>query len=123
MLATNCVWTSGTSMLSGSVSSLLPRMLVAVFLISGDDYSGWSIGKSHTAAIKELVPVEGMSKTRQAEYDLVHQAIMADIMESRMYRETELQALFRHYLTKAPASRRSVVEDVVMTLRDKFDVC
>ena len=87
----------------------------------GDDYEGWSIIKSHHAAEKELHPDMSASQ-KQRDNHVYHKAIMADILECRMYRESEMRRLFQYYLEKAPIREKEVVEQVLRDLREKFDV-
>lgn len=56
------------------------------------------------------------------EHSVYKRAIMAEITECRLYKEKDLQALFRAYIRRAPISDKDTVEAVVMELKLELDV-
>ncbi|MEW5297656.1 MAG: hypothetical protein WDW36_000852 [Sanguina aurantia] len=56
------------------------------------------------------------------EHSVYKRAIMAEITECRLYKERDLQALFRAYISRAPISDKDTVEAVVMELKLELDV-
>lgn len=71
---------------------------------SGDQY--FHSGKFHT----------------NGEHSTYKRAIMSEITESRLYKEKDLQALFRTYIRRAPICDKDTVEAVVLELKLELDV-
>lgn len=56
------------------------------------------------------------------EHSTYKRAIMSEITETRMFKEKELQELFRKYIRRAPICDKDTVEAVVMELKLELDV-
>ncbi|GLI59629.1 hypothetical protein VaNZ11_001554 [Volvox africanus] len=83
----------------------------------GDPYVGWSVRDSLGAAFPRSRYEEAL---RLADYATYKKAIMAEILDKRMYKEADLKALFRAYMRLAPLGDRETVAAVVRELKKEL---
>ncbi|EFJ41549.1 hypothetical protein VOLCADRAFT_107640 [Volvox carteri f. nagariensis] len=85
----------------------------------GDQYAGWSVRESLGAAFPKSRYEEALRMADRATYK---KAMMAEILDKRIYKEAELKALFRAYARLAPLGDKETVAAVVRELKKELFV-
>ncbi|KAG2501763.1 hypothetical protein HYH03_000263 [Edaphochlamys debaryana] len=85
----------------------------------GDRYAGWSVRESTYATYPSSRYAEAR---RVADASTYKRAIMAEILDTRMYREADLRKLFKAYIKLAPLGDKETVAGVVEELKRELDV-
>jgi len=55
-------------------------------------------------------------------YKLYHEALMRDILERQLYKESQIQALCRQYLEVNGPAHRDVMEKVIADVKHELEV-
>ncbi|GLC39988.1 hypothetical protein PLESTB_000121100 [Pleodorina starrii] len=84
-----------------------------------DEYAGWSVRESLGAAFPRSRYEEVL---RMADHSTYKKAIMAEILDNRMYKEADLKRLFRAYVRLAPLGDKDTVAAVVAELKEELFV-
>ncbi|KAG2454467.1 hypothetical protein HYH02_001486 [Chlamydomonas schloesseri] len=85
----------------------------------GDSYTGWSVRESLGHAFPKSRYAEALKLADHATYK---KAIMAEVLDNRLYKEADLKKLFRAYIRLAPLGDKETVERVVAQLKRELDV-
>lgn len=85
----------------------------------GDGYAGWTVKESALDAF----PTSRYAEARRlADHTVYKKAIMAEIVDNRLYKEPDLRKLFRAYVRLAPMGDKDTVEAVVEEIKKELDV-
>ncbi|KXZ44955.1 hypothetical protein GPECTOR_60g732 [Gonium pectorale] len=85
----------------------------------GDAYTGWGLSEGYTKAFPKNRYAEALKLADAATYK---KAIMAEILDNRIYKEADLRKLFNAYIRMAPLGDKETVGRVVAQLKRELDV-